>query len=92
MKNLSTVKNLGKTAKVSGPKVVQIRGKGFDAGGSNPRASNNVRPIPAAKMPSDPAAGGSPASYLPQQQFSQGGKVQAMKYGKGSKMISCTYK
>lgn len=64
MRNLSTVRNLGKMARLhvpKGEKVVQIRGSGFNAGGYDPRASDNVTPVPAAKMPQAPSGG----SYLP---------------------------
>ena len=92
MRALSTTKNLGKSPKVSGPKVTQIRGKGFNAGGVDPRASNNVKPVgvPRVKGMKSPNEADSPDSYLPQQKLAKGGTVQAMN-GKGTKVISCTY-
>lgn len=89
MKNMSTVRQLQKLPRVNmpkGEKVVQIRGKGFNVGGFDPRSSNNVTPIPDAKVKGMSAPAG---SYLPTQGLAKGGKVQAMAYGKGSKVISC---
>jgi hypothetical protein len=90
MRNLSTVRNLGKTARVAAPKVVQIKGKGFNAGGYDPRASNKVDPVSEPRVPgvSQKQASGQTSSYLPTQGLAKGGKVQAMKNGKG-KVISC---
>ncbi|CAB4125147.1 hypothetical protein UFOVP55_66 [uncultured Caudovirales phage] len=63
------------------PRVKQVRGKGMNAGGTNPR---QAAPDPVAEK-SDTVEQG---SYLPAQQFAGGGKVRAMSYGKGSKVIS----
>lgn len=90
MRALSTTKNLTKTAKVKGPQVHQIRAKGFNAGGYDPRASNNVKPVSEPRVPgvSQKQKFGATQSYLPEQGFEKGGRVQAMKNGKG-KVISC---
>jgi len=92
MRALSTSKNLGKMPRVSGPKVTQIRGKGFNAGGYDPRASNNVKPVnvPRVKGMKSPNQADAASSYLPTQGLAKGGTVQAMN-GKGTKVISCTY-
>jgi hypothetical protein len=86
MRNLSTVRNLGKAPRVNAPKVVQIKGKGFNAGGYDPRASNNVKPVSEPRIPK--AQSGATSSYLPTQGLAKGGMVQAMGNGKG-KQISC---
>lgn len=91
MRALSTTKNLTKTPRVKGPQVHQIRAKGFNAGGYDPRASNNVAPVHEPRVPgvSQKQKSGATQSYLPSQGFAKGGQVQAMKSGKG-KQISCT--
>ena len=65
------------------PRVKQMRGKGMNAGGANPRPA---APAPVSEAPDTTTQG----SYLPAQQFAGGGKVRAMSYGKGSKVISCS--
>ena len=54
----------------------------MNAGGTNPR---QAAPTPVSQKPDTVDQG----SYLPAQQFAGGGKVRAMSYGKGSKVISC---
>lgn len=66
------------------PRVRQFKGKGMNAGGANPRASSDPRPV------ADKETVMNQGSYLPQQAFAAGGKVRAMSYGKGSKVISCS--
>ena len=66
------------------PRVSKVRAAGMNAGGSRSRVSNNVDPV---KEKADVIDQG---SYLPQQKFAKGGKVRAMSYGKGSKVISCS--
>jgi hypothetical protein len=65
------------------PRVRQMKAKGMNAGGANPR---QAAPAPVSEKSDTPDQG----SYLPAQQFAGGGKVRAMSYGKGSKVISCT--
>jgi hypothetical protein len=90
VKNFSTVRQLQRVPRLNmpkGEKVVQIRGRGFNKSGFDARADDNIKPIPDARVPGGASA--SPSSYLPTQGLAKGGKVQAMKYGKGGKVISC---
>lgn len=90
MKNLSTVRNLGKLPRVHAPKSVQIRGAGFNKGGWDSKASNNVKPVGIPRLgASSPSKVDKTSSYLPQPQMRDGGKVPAMAYGKGGKVVSC---
>jgi hypothetical protein len=74
-----------KTPRVSGAPIVrQVRGKGMNIGGSDPRPIHRIDPI------SEGNDQVSTPSYLPSQKFAKGGKVRAMSYGKGSKVISCS--
>jgi hypothetical protein len=80
MKAISTTRNLEKMSRVhepAGEQVHQIRGKGMNIGGSDPRASNNVKPISQPRMPS-----GQAQSYLPA--MKNGGVVPGVPHhGKG---------
>lgn len=70
------------------PAVRQTKGPGMNRGLKKPRKVPAApKPIADAKMPGMGKAS-TPASYLPVQGLAKGGKVQAMKNGKG-KMISC---
>ena len=66
------------------PRVRQFKGKGMNTGGANPRASATPAPVADKETVLDQG------SYLPTQKFAGGGKVRAMSYGKGSKVISCS--
>lgn len=71
------------------PMVRQIKGPGMNRGMSKPRKiAARPKPIADAKVPGMGKASDS-SSYLPQQTMAKGGKVQAMQYGKGGKVISC---
>jgi hypothetical protein len=80
MRAMSTTRNLEKMSRVkepAGEQVHQIRAKGFNAGGYDPRASNNVRPVAQPKLPS-----GQGGSYLPA--MKNGGVVPGVPHhGKG---------
>ena len=70
------------------PMVRQTKGPGMNRGLPKRRKiPAQPKPIADAKMPGTGAASDS-SSYLPTQSLAKGGKVQAMKNGKG-KMISC---
>lgn len=86
------------------PLIRQEKGMGMNLGMAKPRKNPMMpRPYmykpPRVKGPNSPVSdatipsGGSKASgsgsYLPSGQYSKGGKVQAMTYGKGHKVISC---
>lgn len=66
------------------PAVRQVKGPGMNLG------RKKLRKIPAQPKPiSEPKiSSAEPSSYLPQQALAKGGRVQAMKNGKG-KVISC---
>jgi hypothetical protein len=63
MRSMSTTRNLEKMPRVkqpAGEQVHQIRAKGFNAGGYDPRASNNVKPVSHPRVTPDKTT-----SYLP---------------------------
>jgi len=77
------------------PLIRQMKGPGMNEGMKKPRKIPALpKPIPIPRVPQEEPSSYIPQSQMqqpsmPQSQFKNGGKVQAMSYGKGSKVISC---